>query len=86
VHLETISGFAKEFPYLQKDFWSSYSSIRSDDFARFLSLSRKGNSLPPFSPPPGVDRQKAQQEYQLAELEKSILYCRESLVMGRKKA
>jgi sugar phosphate isomerase/epimerase len=86
VHLETISGFAKEFPYLEEDFWPPYSKIRSDDFARFLSLSRKGEVLASFSPPKGVDRKTAQKEYQLSELEKSFSYCRKSLGMGRKTA
>ena len=86
VHLETISGFAKEFPYLEEDFWTPYSNIRSDDFARFLSLSRKGQALASFSPPKDVDRKTAQKEYQLSELEKSFTYCRKSLGMGRKTA
>jgi len=86
VHLETISGFTKEFPYLEEDFWPPYSNIRSDDFARFLSLSRKGQAIASFSPPKGVDRKTAQKEYQLSELEKSFSYCRKSLGMGRKTA
>ena len=86
VQIETISGFAKEFPYLEKDFWPPYSSIRADDYSRFLALSRKGKALPSFSAPDGVDRKKAQQDYQLAELEKSFVYCRNNLGMGRKNA
>lgn len=86
VQIETISGFAREFPYLEKDFWPPYSTIRADDYSRFLALSRKGKVLSPFSAPEGADREKAQQEYQLAELEKSLVYCRKSLGMGRKSA
>ena len=86
VQIETISGFAREFPYLDKDFWPPYSTIRADDYARFLALARKGKTLSPFSSPQGVDKKKAQQEYQLAELERSLSYCRKSLGMGRKKA
>ena len=86
VQIETISGFAKEFPYLEKDFWPPYSTIRADDYSRFLALSRKGRVLSPFSAPEGMDRKKAQQDYQLAELEKSLAYCRKSLGMGRKAA
>ena len=86
VQIETISGFAKEFPYLEKDFWPPYSSIRADDYSRFLALSRKGKALSSFSAPDGVDRKKAQQDYQLAELEKSFVYCRNNLGMGRKPA
>ena len=86
VQIETISGFAREFPYLEKDFWPPYSTIRADDYSRFLALSRKGKVLSPFSPPEGMDRRKAQQDYQLAELEKSLTYCRKSLGMGRMSA
>ena len=86
VQIETISGFAREFPYLEKDFWPPYSTIRPDDYSRFLALSRKGKKLEPFSAPVGVDKKKAQQDYQLAELEKSIVYCRKNLGMGRKNA
>ena len=84
VQIETISGFSKEFPYLQSQFWPPYSAIRADDFSRFLLLSRKGKELKSFSPPPGVDRKKAQQDYQLAELERSLEFCRKELGLGRK--
>ena len=84
VQIETISGFAREFPYLEKDFWPPYSTIRADDYSRFLALSRKGKALSPFSAPDGVDRKKAQKDYQMAELERSFSYCRKNLGMGRK--
>jgi sugar phosphate isomerase/epimerase len=86
VQIETISGFAREFPYLEKDFWPPYSTIRADDYSRFLALARKGKTLSPFSAPEGLDKKKAQQDYQLAELEKSFSYCRKKLGIGRKKA
>jgi len=86
VQIETISGFSKEFPYLQRQFWAPYSTIRADDFSRFLLLSKKGKELKPFSAPPGVDRKKAQQDYQLAELERSLKFCRDELGLGRKKS
>ena len=84
VQIETISGFSKEFPFLQSKFWAPYSAIRADDFSRFVLLSRKGKELKSFSPPAGVDRKKAQQEYQLSELERSLKFCREELGLGRK--
>ena len=86
VQIETISGFAREFPYLEKDFWPPYSTIRANDYSRFLALARRGKTLSPFSAPDGVDKKKAQQDYQLSELEKSFSYCRKKLGMGRKKA
>ncbi len=86
VHLETISGFAKEFPYLHQDFWKPYSTIESKDFSRFLALSRKGTPIPPFSPPSDESRKDAQRQHQLSELEKSFRFCRTFLGMGRKPA
>jgi 3-oxoisoapionate decarboxylase len=85
VHIETISGFSKEFPYLERSFWPPYSTIQSDDFSRFLNLVKKGKAMSPFSVPHGTDKKEAQQQYQLEELEKSIAFCRESLDIGRKK-
>ena len=67
-------------------FWPPYATIRADDFSRFVLLSKKGKELKPFSPGPGVDKKKAQQEYQLAELERSLKFCREELGLGRKKS
>ena len=86
VQLETISGFSKEFAYLQSKFWPPYAGIQAKDFSRFISLSRKGRALKPFSPPPGVDRKKAQQDYQVDELERSLAFCRKELGLGRKQA
>ena len=84
VLIETISGFAREFPYLEQDFWTSYSTIRADKYSRFLVLLRRGKELMPFSVPDGVERKKAKQDYQLAELEKSLVYCRKNLGIGKK--
>ena len=72
VQIETISGFAREFPYLEKEFWPPYSTIRADDYSRFLALSRKGKAMLPFSVVDGEDPQRAKQNYQLKELEKSL--------------
>ncbi|MFP6900210.1 MAG: sugar phosphate isomerase/epimerase [Opitutales bacterium] len=84
IQLEIISGFSKPFPYLEADFWKPYESIRADDFSKFVSLAKKGKALQSFKPPKGVDRKKAQQEYQVAELERSIKYCKETLGLGRR--
>ena len=82
IQLEIISGFSKPFPYLEADFWRPYESIRADDFSKFINLAKKGRVLRSFKPPKGVDRKKAQQEYQVAELERSIKYCKETLGLG----
>lgn len=72
VVLEIISGSARSFPYLKKEFWSAYPKARAGDFAAFLALARRGKPLEPFP----AD--------QKAELERSIGYCKEVLGLGLK--
>lgn len=76
VQVETISGFAKEFPFLEKQFWTAYSTIYAADFASFLRLAHQGKEIPTFSPASGADQEKKRQAYQLQELQKSLSYCR----------
>lgn len=82
--IETISGFARPFPYLTQDFWKPYPKVRAPEFARFLALAKTGHALEPFKPAANVDRKEAEQAYQKSELEKSLRYCREVLGLGRK--
>lgn len=86
VHIETISGFNREIPYLTAEFWQAWPKARAADFARFLALAKKGKPRPPYEYPAGQDRQAAEQEYQKAEVERSIRYCRETLGLGEKQA
>ncbi len=73
--MEIISGFSKGFSYLKPEFWKGYEEIRPPDFARFLALAKRGKAIPSFKPE--GDRKKAEQDYQKAELERSLKYCRE---------
>ncbi len=82
--LEIISGFALSWAYLQPEFWSAYPAARARDFAGFLRLAKKGKPLPPWQPAPGRDRREAEGDYQKAELERSLRYCREVLGLGRR--
>jgi 3-oxoisoapionate decarboxylase len=82
VHIETISGFAREFPYLKKEFWIPLASARGKDFARFVALAKKGKPIEPFKAPDGVDKKEAEKNYQKAEVERSIRYCKEVLGLG----
>jgi sugar phosphate isomerase/epimerase len=84
VQLEIISGFNREFPYLKDDFWKPWPKVRGHEFARFVSMAKKGKARDAWKPPAGEDRKKAEQAYQLAELEKSLTYCRETLGLGLK--
>ena len=84
VHIETISGFNREIPYLKEDFWKVWPKARAKDFARFVALARKGKPREPYKAPEGKDKKLTEQEYQKAELERSLKYCKERLGLGLK--
>ena len=84
VHIETISGFPRDIPYLKPDFWKLFPKARAVDLAKFVALARKGKAIPPWSAPEGKDRKLAEQEYQKGEIERSIRYCKETLGLGLK--
>jgi sugar phosphate isomerase/epimerase len=80
VHIETISGFAVEFPYLKDEFWAAFPKARAKDFAKFLALAKRGHPLDVREP----SELKAKQEFQKGEAERSIRYCKEVLGLGLK--
>lgn len=82
VHIETISGFNREFAYLTPEFWRAWPAMPAERFARFLAIARSGSERPTFQPPQGEARQKAEQEFQRGEIERSIKYCRDVLNLG----
>jgi len=84
VHIETISGFAREFPYLDPAFWKAWPDMPAASFARFVAIAEHGKRRAPWQPPAGVDRTKAEQDYQKGELERSLAFCRSKLGLGRK--
>jgi sugar phosphate isomerase/epimerase len=84
VHIETISGFNREFAYLTPEFWKAWPAMPADRFARFLALAKAGRPREPFRPPDGDQRQKAEQAYQRGEIERSLKYCRDVLGLGSK--
>jgi len=84
VHIETISGFNREFPYLQPGYWDLFPKMSAADFARFLALAKQGRPRDTWRAPQGVPREKAEQDYQKSEIEKSIRYCKDVLGLGLK--
>jgi len=78
VHIETISGFAKEFRCLEAGFWKDWPKAKAADLAAFLALARRGKAIPPHR----SANAKEEQEYQKGELERSIKYCKEVLGLG----
>jgi 3-oxoisoapionate decarboxylase len=78
INVEIISGFAHEVPYFKKEFWKVWPKARAQGFAKFLELAKKGKAIPPHH---SADA-KAEQDYQRAELERSLKYCKEVLGLG----
>src|SRR5260221_4490694 len=70
VHIETISGFNREIPYLKEEFWKAWPKARAKDFARFVALAKRGKPRDPWKAPEGVDRKLAEQEYQRNDIER----------------
>jgi sugar phosphate isomerase/epimerase len=84
VHIETISGFNRELPYLKADFWKVWPKAKASDFARFVALAKQGKPRDTWKAPEGQDRKLAEQEYQKGEIERSIEYCKKELGLGLK--
>lgn len=74
LQVETISGFQKPLNWRDETFWKGYSDLRADDFAAFLTFTKPGKEIPPFTPPQGADASAAQIEYQKGELERSLTW------------
>ncbi len=82
VHIETISGFNRDIPYLKPEFWKAWPHMPAEPFAHFLALARNGTARQTFKAPDGVDKTKAEQDYERGEIERSIKYCRNTLGLG----
>lgn len=80
VNVEVISGFPRELKYFDKGYWDVWPKARASDFAAFEALSRRGHMIPPHKSPD----EAAEQEYQKAQLEQSLAYCKSSLGLGLK--
>jgi sugar phosphate isomerase/epimerase len=78
VILEIISGFARPYPYLKSGFWDVWPKAKARDFSEWLALAKRGKEMPSHR---SANAQE-EQEYQKAELERSVKYCRETLGIG----
>lgn len=85
VQLEIISQYGKQFPYYEDDFWKPYPKARAHEFSRFVAFAKKGKPRKPYAVPAGREKREYDREFQKAELERSIRYCRETLGLGEKK-
>ncbi|MCX7825271.1 MAG: sugar phosphate isomerase/epimerase [Verrucomicrobiae bacterium] len=82
--LEIMSGFNRDLPCYKPEFWAAWPNLRAADFAKFLALARRGQPRDPWKAPAGKDKKLADQEFQKAQLEQSVRYCRETLGLGLK--
>lgn len=82
--LEIISGFPQKFPFRDPSFMAAYANVPKAELERFAGLAKKGSPIEPRKRPPASEKKRADQEYQKAELERSMRYCREVLGLGLK--
>ncbi len=76
VIIETISGRPIFLPVLRDFFWDAYPRATPATLAALLRLARAGEPREPFSPPAGAADGPALQQFQLAELERSVRHFR----------
>ncbi|MBX3731484.1 MAG: TIM barrel protein [Verrucomicrobiae bacterium] len=74
VNVETIGGFAAEFPYLDPEFWTAFPKKPASEFARFLAIARRGQPVPPDG--------LSDRERQEGELRRSLEYLRDVIGLG----
>ena len=74
--LEIISGFNRNFDYHTDEFWKPYPDVKASDYESFLRMARKGKAIP--------KGEANNPDYQMAELIRSINYCKSELGMGNK--
>ncbi len=82
--LEIISEWGRPIAYLKEDFWKPYPKARASEFARFLAFVKRGKPCHPYQLPAGRNKAEFDKEFQQADLEKSLRYCKEVLGLGLK--
>jgi sugar phosphate isomerase/epimerase len=88
VHLEIITGRPpRVLPYLEEEFWKAFPKARASEFARFVSLVKRGSPL--MTGMVIAEGSKAAPEYQAAlkhqqkvDLERSLEYAKKVLDVG----
>jgi sugar phosphate isomerase/epimerase len=84
--LEIISGIgAREYPYLNEDFWGPYDKVNAAQFSRFVAMAEKGQPFTaPADRPSGARSDELNQKQQMYDLEKSLEFCKTNLSIGLK--
>jgi hypothetical protein len=71
----------RAFPYKQPDFWKHYDR-RPEKLAKFEALAARGRPLTAFKAPAGPEGKAVTQEFQKAEIAKSIAFLRREIGLG----
>jgi len=79
LNVETISGFAKPFPYLKEEFWKPYSKTTAESFSAWVALTKRGKGIPSFKAPEGEEKKAAEAAYQKGELSRSTQWLQANL-------
>lgn len=84
--LEIISyTWIRELSYLDPDMWKVFPKARASEFARFLTLAKKGKPYTiPEGRPSGEKSRELTQKQELYDLEASMTYCKDVLGLGMK--
>lgn len=82
--LEIISEWGRPLSYLKDEFWKPYPKARAHEFARFIAFAKRGKPCQPYQVPAGQDKREYDKQFQKADLEKSLRYCKEVLGLGLK--
>ena len=58
VHIETISGFNREIPFLTEEFMTQFADMNAGTLSRYIKWARTGNPRQPWKAPvgPNADR------------------------------
>jgi sugar phosphate isomerase/epimerase len=84
VNIETISGFNRELKIKDKAFWEAWPKGKPVGYDKFIALAKKGEPRKAWEVPKGVEKKKADKDYQKGEIARSIRYCKEKLGLGLK--
>lgn len=83
VNIETISGFNRELHVNSPEFMKAWPKGLPSSYGDFRSWAETGKPREAWKALSGEDGKKAQQIYQLGDIERSIAYCK-SIGIGRK--
>jgi len=73
VQLEIITGDARRLEVLKQGYFDLWPDAAASGFSRYLAMARRGKAKKPYVTPKGL---KAEQSWQLAQLEKSVTFCK----------